>query len=374
MPKPELLGLSYADCALAVEAAPADLAWLREQLCPHFHLRDPDGAAFRVRLRADADRHARYHRARPAQPARLCAHLLDSGALFHDSWQCDGRHVVHDDFFDVFCLPEAGGVCLLDTGGSPARPARPGRIPLLRAVREPAMHAAWRTGSLLLHAAAVASDAGVLAFAGRKRAGKSTLLAACLAACERLRFVANDRLCLLPDGRARGLPSIVSLRPGTLELVAALGARLRASHYLHNHSLAECAALEPALAAWQDGRFGISQSQLCRLLERQPQAEGRLAGVVFPRLQPAQQGLRLRRLETAEAGQRLAGSLLADAAAGARSALFDVPLAGEFPTQAQLQARAADLGAALPCFELTLGQGSSHDHAGLQRMLRACGL
>ncbi len=371
MPGTERLILDYAGCPIEVEAAAADLAWLREQLCPHFQPRAQVTAAAHIQLRADPAQHARYSSGRPAQPPRLCAYVLDSGPLQLEHWGCAGREVVHDAFFDVFYRPEPGGVQLIDRQASVPRA---GRIPLLRAVREPAMHAAWRSGALLLHAAAVGRGTRVLGFAGRKRAGKTTLLAACLAASAELRFVANDRLCLFPDGVARGLPSIVSLRAPTLELVPGLGTRLRASHYLHNHSLHEAATLKPAVEAWQDGRFGISQSQLCRLLDREAQVAGTLAALVFPRLELEGQGLQLHRMREAKARERLAASLLGASAAGTRSALFDLQARGDFPTAHDLRQRAQNLAARLPCFELVLGKGSSRDAAGLRAMLAECGI
>src|SRR5262249_53240785 len=149
----------------------------------------------------------------------------------------------------------------------------------------------------------------VVAVAGPKRAGKTTLLLHVLRD-PRARYVSNDRVLVSLDAAppdARGVPTLVSLRRTTLDLFPELARRQAARRYHYARALDERA---PGPAQAKPDREVVTPAQLCRLTDTSPVGHGPLAAVVFPRLTGEPGGLALTRLSDREAASALTGALL----------------------------------------------------------------
>jgi hypothetical protein len=233
------------------------------------------------------------------------------------------------------------------------------RMVVMRVLRELASENAVRSGALHLHAAAVAVADRVSLFAGAKQAGKSSLLVHALSQ-PGTRYVANDRVFAWAgaDGAtARGMPTIVSLRAGTLEQRRDLRDEL-ASGAWHFAS-----TLEEARARRANGTRhelykaakipGLSPAQFCSLLGVESLAGGRLARIVFPEIDAgctAEPGFALRRLAPDEAAERLVDRGLL---AGGRLAGFLTRFPP--PEPMRLRQAARDLAGSVACFSCALG-------------------
>lgn len=142
--------------------------------------------------------------------------------------------------------------------------ARKARIALMKVVRELAMSVAIAAGRTILHGSAFAfADRGIL-IAGPKRAGKTTLLIHGLLAGGEL--VSNDRVVVWrePDRPlATEMPTVLRVRPATLDALPELRARLEPGRFDQLHTLAE---IESGRALLRP-RFGkprnLSAAQLC---------------------------------------------------------------------------------------------------------------
>lgn len=141
---------------------------------------------------------------------------LDQHVLEHPASRSEGALVVRDTQYGAryFLGPDSVTVSRDD-------PAPRSRAAVMRVVRELATARALADGSRLqLHAAALEHEGKLIVLAGPKRSGKTTL-ALRLAACGRLAIVGNDRLLLTPSPAhpgawaVRGIPTVVSVRPGT---------------------------------------------------------------------------------------------------------------------------------------------------------------
>ena len=186
------------------------------------------------------------------------------------------------------------------------------RVTLMRVVRELATCAAHLAGMLPLHAAGFVAGSGAVLVCGRKRAGKTSVLVHALQRGGR--FLSNDRVWVSPDDlRARGMPTIVMLRNGTLELFDGLCRDFERQRFDRARTLAECAPgadrPEPQIGHGFD-RPGISPAQLCRLLNAPMQGHAPVTKLLFPRIDPGVRGLALDRIAPAEAAELLRESLL----------------------------------------------------------------
>lgn len=223
----------FADAAFEVEtASTADLAWLADYLGPDFAedaWPTAPSIGFRVVLVHDAGLHASLAGRRIADPdaPRLVALALNQRDLMATRVRGeDGTPWLHEPVRDVYLRLDRRDVHLVGNGRSDQ-----GRAMLMRVVRELAVDRTLHSGGAILHACALATPEGVVVIAGTEGAGKtSTLLSILAQGCAG--YVANDRIAVWVDGDAvvgRGLPTLVGIRDGTFDLLAAIGERGRAA-------------------------------------------------------------------------------------------------------------------------------------------------
>jgi hypothetical protein len=366
--EPSTRHYEYADLKVQVASTdPAVLAWLDEFLQPWLEVDEGPagggaGCHARVVLDVDASDFAALRR-RHGDPTdqRVDCFVLDNQTLRHPTWRGpgDGR-TVFDEELDVFYLVNRGATEIRIVT---ARANGRARVGLMRVVRELVMSHARRSGRLLLHGAALAVDGRGLIIAGPKRGGKTTLLLHALQASG-ARFVANDRVLVeLGPLRtiARGLPSIVSIRPATLELFPVLAARLAATRYRHSVTIVEAQDGDAAVPARRSGP-SLTPAQLCAAVGVAPLAAAELAAIVFPRPEAGAPDARLVRLAPPRVQALLAGALFG-VSPHAESALFSPEVgsgdaaanrhAGLDP--ARLETLCAQVIARVPCVECRLG-------------------
>ncbi len=351
--------LTCGDATIGVTSAEAGpVRWLEEFLGPWFRA-DPDGTAgATVALTLDGRRLQALRRDVGAAAALTDTFVLDSRMMRCPAVESPrGRWTVVDEALGAAYVVERdrASVEIVAPADEPGA-----RVALMRVVRELAIGAAVRRSALLLHAGSLVLDDRAVVIAGPKGAGKTTLLLHLLHAPD-ARFVANDRVVVgagTPP-RARGMPSIVAIRPGTLERLPRLRARLGASPATHWLTLDEAAALRdlgplpPATGADR------SPAQLCSALETPMATGGGLAALLFPRRDPSGG-----RPEMARLGEDAARALLLRALFGAepgrRSGVFDW-LGEDGGLGVDLAQRCRELAAGVPCFEARLGAAPLDD-------------
>jgi hypothetical protein len=152
----------------------------------------------------------------------------------------------------------------------------------------------------------------------------------------------------------RGMPSIVSVRPGSLEFLPGVEPRLLASACGHTSRSLETRT--PVTFA--DGRYALSPPQFCHVVDARPVAEAGLAAIVFPCVRSEEATLAVRPLSTQEAAGRLTEAVFGIAAAGGPSAMFDVAEPDTYPDLESLLANAMRLANAVPCLEVGLGRSA----------------
>lgn len=329
--------LAYRGLCARIQSPDAgELVWLEEFLAPAFTRADGAPADGEVVVRDDAERFAALRAGAERADAEVALLVLDSGAQLLPAWRDGERRVVLDEPARVAYLITADRR-RLELVAARADDAR--RTALMKLVRELAMSAAWSPRSLVLHAAAcVLGDRAVL-IAGPKRAGKSSLLLHLLGAAG-ARLLANDRAVLALDGEralAHGMPTIVNLRPDTVAARFADEAARRAAHRFHfARTLAEAERREPA-ADRSERALTCSPAQLGRLLGVDLVGSAAATALLLPRVAAEASGIALRRLDDAEAAERLSGALFAAATRPQRiSDAFALPGA-RAPSDAELR-------------------------------------
>ena len=231
----------------------------------------------------------------------------------------------------------------------------------MRIVREIAMARAWTRTRMVLHAAAVAIGGRGVLIAGPKRAGKSSLLIHCLRA-PGAAYVSNDRTLLSlagPVPTGRGMPAIVSVRRGTLDLFPELSRSVARHKYQAHLTMAECEAgsTTPAMPP-EDGDAKVSPAQLCRLLHVPMAGEVAVGALVLPRVDLGSSGMGVHPLSPDEAERRFEAVIFAAASEVRVSDVFR-------PQRGRLMGDLGDAGALwsrltrrVPAFECRIGRGA----------------
>jgi hypothetical protein len=272
------------------------MLWLHEFFSPWF---DRGGGApdVAVRVSVDPRRYDDLHARGPGH-ASVDAFMMDTRVIRYPVWSgphdrltfldepCAIAFQVGIDGVDIVCR-ERGAAS---------------RLRVMRVVREFAMGAAQSVGGRFLHAAAVSSAGRAMIITGPRNAGKTTLLSYLLTHLE-LSFLSNDRLLVSLEGdrvTLRGMPTIVSIRDGTLALFPDLDRAARAD--LFNSRLTVEESREDQVEVrprGRQGKKGASPAQYCTLMGCEPVRDARAACILFPRLTGRPGGLSVRPLDRA---------------------------------------------------------------------------
>lgn len=358
------MDFSFDSLAVSVSTdEPADLDWLRDFLGPSFRVRSPaeeaPTAGRTIHLRADAELHAALTVSLAGTRERATAFVMDDGTVELPVFRVGESRVAWDAAFASFyrmTSPYSVEVVDRPPAGTVHRSEpRRARGALMRVVREWVMNAVRSGGGVPLHASGIARSGGAVLFAGAKRAGKTTLTAACLMDRAPWGLLANDRIVLARDGdgwRCRGMASIVSVRPASLEIVPGLGERLRLAAGGGTFARLD----EPAPPAkLVDGRLGLGPDRFATALGSKLVGEAALHAIAFPSIDPDVRGIECRPLAAAESAARLQAVRFAAATPRARSELFDDASAPPFPREEEIWATVADIASTTQCIDLRLG-------------------
>jgi hypothetical protein len=360
------LRLRYHDVDIVVCSADGDsLDWLEAFLQPSFETVGPaeiwrDDVAgsrrqveHRVGYVVDRRRFAKLRRdiEERSTGSRSCF-VLDSEVVRLPAVQHEER---------TWLLDEENGCVLIVGPGSieiVANPAAPRqRLPLLRAVREIAAEG-WRRhgGHLQLHAAALAVGGEVVLFAGEKNAGKTTLLMHALGA-PGARLVANDRVAIRLEkdhAVARGMPTIVSIRSGTLERFPKLLVGLPTSPYPWSLTDAEWRVERNAVGpSPKRDHLRLSPPRFAAQLGCHVVAGGRVEAIFVCSLDSTQATRSLMPLRQSEARAALAACLYGRSASRVEPTIIEALVKG--PAPADVATSLDALAARVKVFECRLG-------------------
>jgi hypothetical protein len=229
----------------------------------------------------------------------------------------------------------------------------------MRVIRETASVRALKDPDLLLlHAAALEHCGKAVLIAGPKGSGKTTSLLY-LAAASGARILANDRSLLCLRGaeiEVRGMPTVVSIRNGTLELL-----RLPRLHALRRtaspsrHTLAELEALAAVAQGVPGEPFRLSPAQLGYVAGVSLSARGTLSAILFPEARTEEASVRLDRLSVSEATRRLQSARFGIASAKTSPTIFE-ELLGRERAENREERWLAELGRWVPCFTVAIGR------------------
>jgi len=334
-----MLRIAYGSLVIAARCADAaPLAWLAEFL----------GAAFDPASPSAPSDHTLTLELGPLPPPAAgpvepveCFSLDGEFVVLPARRGPHGSLAIRDDAQGISYDVRDRDVTILASADGPAA-----RLALLRVTRELATAHAFRLGHLHLHAAAAVAAGHIVALAGPRRSGKTTLLLHLLLGGG-MTYVTNDRL-LVDVGRcvARGMPTIVSLREDTLGRFPDFARRLRESGYARARTIAE--TRDPA--GW---RPTVSPAQLRALAGVGEAGPGALGAVVFPSLAGDVPTFEIRALDAGEAAARLRRGLLLATLPERPAAAF---AAGTSPRGGgELDRLCRELAARVPCLEARLG-------------------
>jgi hypothetical protein len=341
---------------VAVETDDRDASrWLAEFVTPWFEPCSAPSSALTVSFTASRSLFDSLERRRAMAAARPAScFALDSGIVALPGWTEGDATIVADAELGSFYRASSRRVEMV------ARPDFPrARIALMRVVRELLMAQRRALEPLLdLHAAAFGTSAGAVVLAGPKKAGKTTLLAHFLRCGENVSLIANDRVLVDAQSEspiAFGVPVLVSIREGTLELFPELR-RASDEWPVVVHSAEKPAARKPAVAS--QANFGLTPAQFAERCGSATAPSGAVVAIVFPEVSATDADWSLVAM-TADAA--LPG--LVDAAYGRRApggtktvfeAVADDCAAEGLPPTAQV----ARLASAAPVYRCRVGLGA----------------
>jgi hypothetical protein len=242
---------------------------------------------------------------------------------------------------------------------APSGPAPDLRVATFMAVRELAVAQALAQAPpiLQLHAAGFACAGRVALLTGPRGAGKTTTLSH-LTASSGYAIVTNDRALAFPgaDGwEVRGVPTIVGIRSGTMELLPHVfaGAAERTVH-LTCDEIPASAAAERRI---KPGRVpSMTLAQMARRVGAPLAAGGRLASISVVRIDETVPTFALRLLDPPEAEEAIYPLRFGRLTEPRPLTVFETMLGRTAPPPFD-RALLRRLAAAVPCLEVRVGRG-----------------
>jgi hypothetical protein len=323
------------------------LAWLAEALVPPFAVRE-GGAEAEIVVHSEPFAGGTGRSGSERWPC----YALGEHVVWLPGWRDGSTVVVDDDHFGVRLVVGHGRVELHPLG--PPRRTRPAAF---RVVRELLSAPRGSAGRLELHAAALALDGGIVAFAGPKSSGKTTTLARMTSALA-AEIVANDRLYLTRDDgglHASGIPTFVRLRSESVRLLPGLFAGLDLREHRLDSTIAELEGLPPTRPAALASAYGFTPAQFAHMLGTALHPGGTLACLAFLSVDPALGDFVLAPLD-ARTLERRFGEAARVVAADEPPTIFERCLGYE-QLDRNWPLTLEELVALVPCFELRVGPG-----------------
>jgi hypothetical protein len=349
-----------------------DLVWLKEFLSPSFRVTKSETSDCRVNLTSDPLRYEKIS-ARGAHAAGRLADCfaLDSKTVRLPLWTSEAEErVIFDQQHRVFYSSKHNGSEILIVAGD--HNPWEGRIALMRTVRELAMNYSSARGGIILHGSAILAGRRGIVFAGPKHSGKTTLLIHCLRN-RMVKYLSNDRVVMfLGQGRPvlRGMPTIVTIRPSTLEIFPGLGRRLTRTSYYPCLTLSESRkALLGPIVRDDEERFSLSPAQIHELLGIASSTQVRAWALLFPRITNRAGTIKLRQLPTLDAVRKLRQSLFRAHFSNKASEVFCPPGSWSHPDQHDLQKVCREVVSKVRCFDCELGRQAYREKHPAQRLL-----
>jgi hypothetical protein len=337
---------------------PTHLAWLEEFLSPAFSVADDGVADCEVRLRVDDGAYLEtLHRGPHASRDSLNCFALDNGMTRLPLWATPhAERLLFDESSRVFYAQHDGAPFqVLVCAGN-----RAARMALLRVVRELAMTAVRARHRLVLHGAAVLRRHRGLIIAGPKRAGKTSLLIHLLQQSG-THYVSNDRVVVdlhAPTPTLRGMPTLVTVRPSTLDLFPPLAGHLLERPYDHRYCLREAPppGTQASAVRSDEQPLNLTPAQFCALMANAPRNGGPLKALLFPHVSDACTGFEIRALSPATAAERLDGARFGMGSGYATSEVFALNTHRAHIDAADDTTACAALAARIPSFDCTIGR------------------
>lgn len=338
-------------------------AWLVEFLHPAFERAAPGLDDCFVRLVIDPQLHQSLAQVRvTATPSKVDCFTLDGSFAPGLAIECSelGRWVFdprHDAYYHVSASGKETQVLVRED-------TKPSRFALMRVVRETSTAAELHLGRLPVHGAAFLAGSHTILVSGPKRSGKTSFLIWALMCGAK--FLSNDRVQvdLSPtEPIARGMPTIVKIRPGALMFFPQLRRALKTGRYRWYRTIEECRA---GILSLRDGpcddrsSSGLSGRQFCEVLGVKAVASAPLGAIVFPTVRPNAMGMRLSRLSQAGALERLARGIMKPGICQKASQVFGGEAASLTVSPKTELKRCRELTARVPCFECILGTNAYH--------------
>ena len=360
------LGLEHDGLRIRIRSQePEVLRCLAQFLMPQFRQSDELDCDHEIRLIVDRELYGTILSRGPRGNDRRDVFGLDSDVERLPVWNSPNDDtIVFDETFKVFCSVGVDKRAVLLVAAAADMLVM---IHLMRVVRELAMNEARRRERLLLHAAALEFAGRGVIIAGVKGAGKTTLLISLLRHAG-ARYVSNDRV-LVDTVRepplVRGMPTIISIRAGTLDMFPRVGQRLLTGGYDLRSEFQTTVVSTPS---GRDGTY-LSPAGFCELLGVQPLGEVDAAMLVFPSITPELRGWRLEPLRPASAARRLRPVLFGVQARRTSDFFGGLPLPDEATTSRLIE----ELTSRIPAFDCLLGPDAHADHSLPDRLLMGLG-
>lgn len=366
MPSDTSLTLRFEGLTILAECgSAAHREWLREFLVPDFEESATNEIDCRVDVIVDSSLYAEVLGVGGTDGAdHLDCFALDSSVVRLPILHRDGSVTTVSDapFESVYTIDSDLQRVTILTHGENARV----RASLLRVVREFAMNALHGCG-LFLHASALEVGGAGVAFAGQKAAGKTTMLTYLLGHGVGS-YLSNDRVYVADRETVpifRNVPTVISVRPGTLELCARFRDRLMDSGFAtYLETLREAALSGPTEVRTNAfGNYFLSPAQFRTLLGASQQTSADAAALVFPVIDDRVATFELRPLVVDESMARIAQALLGAGTWRKGRDAFTIPVERPAPPYEALEVRARRFFEKVRCFELRLGPRAYADRS-----------
>lgn len=350
--------LEYNGLSLLVESnEKSHLLWLEQFLSPHFQQIDSQIYDHHISLLINTQAYNTLLKNRPPLENRFVdVFAFDSMVIEFPIWSSTNELItVFDPKNKVFCSVSTDKRTILLVSAEDNVDAR---LHLMRIVRELAMNHSQSKGGLFLHAAAIEVNGHGIVIAGQKAAGKTTMLINFLQQ-KCTKYISNDRVLVLLKSQQpilKGMPTITTIRPGTLEMLPLFGQRLSSTVYRHILTIEEIEAQSsPRSQILKDGKHALSPAQLCSLLEVSQLAECQAWTLVFPQITLDEPTFQLKKLSSSIAATKLNSALFGVNTWKKRSDLLRLPDAPPIPDELNLTRLSNLFTEQVRCFECQLG-------------------